>query len=182
MKTNILPFALTITIFFIAGCGGGQVSDSQILAHVEETENYEALELAKMDDNLSTFVELVEMSGLDMSLEFTDSFTVFIPTNEAFGEMDVERYEELTNPQNRAELTEFIKWHFLPNEVSSLRFNSTQVIETSGEEEISVSTDMDGNVIYIGGAQIIKPDIQTADGIIHIVNTVIQPTADIIPD
>lgn len=182
MKTKIFPFHLVTAIFFFMGCGGGQVNESEILAHIEETENYEALELAKMDDDLSTFVELVEMSGLDMSLEFADDFTVFVPTNKAFGEMDVERYEELTDPQNRAELAEFIKWHFLPNEVSSMRFSNTQVIETAGEEEIAVSTEMNGNVIYIGGAQIIKADIETTDGIMHIVNAVVQPTADIVPE
>lgn len=177
MKFRILPFVLTVIVFSIAGCGGTQAIDSEILANVEKTESYEALELAKMDDNLSTFVEMVEMSGLDVSLEFKEDFTVFIPINEAFGEMDKEQYKELTDPQNRAELIEFIKRHFLPNKVPSRRFNSSQLIVTSGEEEIPVSINRINNVIYIGGAQIIKPDIQTEDGIIHIVNAVIQPVA-----
>lgn len=181
MKNTFFTLALTGIFFVLIGCGGGQVNNNEILAHVEETENYDAMELANLDQNLSTFVDLVELSGLNMSMEFTDSFTVFIPTNEAFGEMEVARFEELTNPQNRAELVEFIKWHFLPNEVLSIQFDDTQIIQTSGEEEIAVSTDMDSNVIFIGGAQIIKSDIQTADGIIHIVDAVVEPTADIVP-
>lgn len=181
MKNTFFTLALTGIFFVLIGCGGGQVNNNEILAHVEEIANYDAMELARMDENLSNFVDLVELSGLDMSMEFADSFTVFIPTNKAFGEMEVGRFEELTDPQNRAELVEFIKWHFLPNEVSSMQFDSNQVIQTSGEEEITVSTDMDGNVIFIGGAQIIKSDIQTADGIIHIVDAVVEPNADIVP-
>lgn len=182
MKNRIITLALTVTTFVLIGCGGGQVNDSEILGHIEETERYDAMALAKMDENLSNFVDLVELSGLDTSLEFQESFTVFVPTNEAFGRMDVARFEELTNPQNRAELVEFVKWHFLPNEVPSLQFNSTHIIETAGEEEIEISTEMNGKVIYIGGAEIIKSDIQTADGIMHVVDGIVQPTADVVPD
>lgn len=182
MKNLMITLVLTVTAFIFIGCGSGMVNDTEILGNVKETEKYDALELAKMDENLSNFVDLVELSGLDTSMEFTESFTVFIPTNEAFGKLELARFEELTHPQNRAALVEFIKWHFLPNEVPSMQFDDSQIIQTAGEEEIEISTDMTSNVIYIGGAEIIKADIKTADGIMHVVDEVVRPTADILHD
>lgn len=179
MKTKSLIFAMTLLIFTLVSCGGSANTNyDEVLANVEETERYDVMELARMDPNLSTFVELVELSGLNISMEFADSYTVLIPTNEAFGRLSANRIKELSN--NRAELTKFILRHFLPTEVYLRDFEDNQIIETSGEEEITVSTGLN-NAVTVGGAEIRKSNIQAADGIVHIVDAVIRPTEDIIP-
>lgn len=178
--TNFVPLVMLMTILF-SGCGGsGQVNQSDVLSHIDDTERYSVMELAEMDQNLSTFVELVELSGLDTSVEFAESFTVFIPTNEAFAEMSVEELARLSDPANRAELNRFISRHFLPNEVMSGRFEEDQVIDTAGDESIAVGTVGTGNaVITIGGATIIKSDIEAADGIIHIVDSPVNADVEV---
>src|SRR5690606_18035454 len=105
-----------------------EVSYDAIFSEVEDTEDYDILTLARMDDNFSTFVDLLDQSGLDVSLIMTDEVTVFLPTNAAFEEMSRERYEQLTDPQNNAELASLIQFHILPNEVATSQFNSNQVI------------------------------------------------------
>ena len=155
---------------------------------VDETENYEVLDLARMEPGLSRFVELVDMSGLAPSFEvageFGEGVTVFIPTNEAFAEMPLEEYNLLIDPTNRAKLVLFIQRHVLPNEVPSIQFNSSQIIETVTENEIPVSTEMDGNLVIVGGARIVKSDIEASNGIIHIVDGIIEPTefTDVTPE
>ena len=120
---------------------GSDLADEEDITYYDmfedvETENYDILTLAKMDENLSTFVNLVESSGLEASFSLAEPITVFIPTNEAFENISKERYAYLTDPQNRAELMQIIKAHILPNEVPTSRFNSTQVIETSAEKTL----------------------------------------------
>lgn len=180
MKTKIFSLFLTIAGFFLFGCGGsGQMNENQILGNVQDPQMYDTMTLLRMDDNISIFADLVELSNLDASLLFADDFTVFVPTNEAFGDLDVSRFEELTDPQNRAELQEFVKWHFMPNKVFTTGLEENQVIDTEDGKYIPVSTDMQNAVITVGGAQIIRPDIQSSDGIMHIVNGVIRPVDDL---
>ena len=159
-----------------------EISYADMFENVENTESYNILDLARMDENLSTFVRLVELSGLDASLMMVDNVTegegvtVFIPTNEAFKQMPEERFEYLIAPENRTALVQVVKQHILPTEVPSIQFNSSQIIETEGENEIPITTDNAGNLVFIGGAQIVKPDIEASNGIIHVVNGVIEPS------
>lgn len=151
-----------------------EVSYDAIFSEVEDTEDYDILTLARMDDNFSTFVDLLDQSGLDVSLIMTDKVTVFLPTNAAFEEMSRERYEQLTDPQNNAELASLIQFHILPNEVATSQFNSNQVIETSGGKSAAVTETLDGGGISIGGANIVKGDIQASNGTIHVVDGVFE--------
>lgn len=142
--------------------------------NMEDTEDYDVLALARVNPNLSTFVQLVEASGLTPSLQMAGPLTLFAPTNQAFMEMSEEKLASLTEPENRAELIKILNLHFLPSEVSSLDFQSNSFIDRGEEEDIPVSVDMDGNVVYVGGAQIIKSDVEASNGILHIVNDFIE--------
>lgn len=164
------------------------VADTELLANEEmayadlfeevETEQYDILTLVSMNPNFSTFIELIELSGLEVSLqvEVVEPVTLLAPTNQAFMDMDREEYARLTDPNNRTDLVRFIKNHILPSKVYEEEFNTTQIIETEGESEIPVDTRMNGEVIYIGGAQIVKPDVLASNGIIHVMSGVVEPS------
>ena len=160
------------------------VDYEDMFENVENTEQYGVLDLARMNPELSTFVEFVEMSGLAPSFEVAGPITVFVPTNEAFRSLSQERLNQLRDPQNRTELVKIIQRHILPSEVASAQFNTTQIIETQGENEIPVDTEMNGTVIRIGGAQIVKSDVEASNGMLHVVNGIIEPSAfsDVTPD
>lgn len=177
MRFFIIGF-LAVIGFTIQGCGG----PSSYFENAGDTENQEMLSLIGTDENFSTFANLARTSGLDLKLNFTGPVTLFVPTNEAFEEMPRDQYNSLVDPANRAELSRFLQRHILPTKVYESQFNTLQVIETAVEEEIPVTTGAQGTIIYIGGAQIIQSDIETSDGIVHIVNSVIEPSEDILPE
>lgn len=173
---------VAILSFLLLSCGGSGTVYDDIFKNVGDTEQYDIMTLARMDENLSTFARLVDQSGLDLTVEFAEEpITVFIPTNEAFGNMDKARFERLTDPRNRAQLRRMLMRHILPSEVPLMQFNNTQIIETAVEEEIAISRNTGGNVVTVGGATIVKSDIPAANGIIHIVDAVIEPTTDVVP-
>ncbi|WP_373058940.1 fasciclin domain-containing protein [Zunongwangia sp. H14] len=147
-----------------------------------DTEDYDIISLVGMDKNLSTFAALAKMANIDMKLDFTGPVTVFAPTNQAFQDMPLEKFNMLTDPSNKAQLARFIQRHILPSKVNAVDFNSSQAIETSSEEEITIDTEMSGNVIYVGGAEVVKSDIDAKNGIIHVVNSVVEPTRDVFAD
>lgn len=151
------------------------VDYSDMFGNVDNTEDYDVITLARMDENLSTFVQLVEEAGLAESFNFDEPITLFAPTNEAFQSLSPERYEYLTNPDNRGELVKVLQAHIIPSEVSSTAFANNQRIVDAEGNEIPVDTEMHGTQVFIGGAEIIRSDIEASNGIIHVVNGVIDP-------
>lgn len=154
-------------------------TSKEILGNIDNPKNYTTFTLAHMDRDISTFINLVALSDLELSLLMADDHTVFIPTNEAFKEMEVNEFLHLTHPDNKADLVKFVKYHFLPNKVMKYDFKNSQAIDTQGAEDISVNVDEPYGTVYIGGARIIKDNIETSDGVIHIVDRVIIPTGGI---
>ena len=159
-----------------------EIVNEDLLEGVGDTDNYDVISLTGMDNNLSIFNRLLRLSGMDSALDFTDEVTIFVPTNEAFKQMSEERFEFLVDPANRVQLRRFVNRHILPSEVPLMEFDSSQIIETAGDEEIEITTGMSGNVVYVGGAEIVKSDITGSDGVIHIVNAPIEPTTDVVND
>lgn len=144
---------------------------------IEDTEQYDVLALARTNPNLSTFVGLIELSGLAPSLATAGPVTIFAPTNDAFNQMPKERLAELIDENNRTQLVEFIQLHILPSaEVSSLQLTENSFIDRGEQEDIPVSTTADGTVIFVGGAQIVKPNVEASNGVLHVVNDIIETT------
>ena len=174
MKTKIYNLLFVVIIFSTSSLSAQWRSD-EVLSDIQNPKSYSTIELAQMDRNLSTFTNLVFLSGLAPSMLMTDDHTVFIPTNEAFKQMQIENFMHLTNPENRADLITFLKYHFLPNRAVLSKFNNSQIIMAQDGKEINVSYDQPIGMAYIGGARIIKSDIEAKNGVIHIVDSVITP-------
>lgn len=147
---------------------------------VGDTKPYTVEELADKSDRFSIFNSFLEASGLDTSMEYAEGYTVFMPTNKAFGEMEVGKLSKLTDSDNRAKLINFVKNYILPNKVNIFEFEDNQIIDLEGDEKIEVSTDMNNRNVYIGGAQIVQGDIETEDAIVHVIDGLITPTPEFI--
>ena len=160
---------------------GEEVSYENLFNNVEETKEHDVLTLLRMEESLSTFVQLLDQSGLDASVEFAGPVTILAPTNEAFQELTKEQYEKLTDPENRVMLSRIIQAHILPNKVYMSEFQENQMIETSDGEVIPVETAGAVNPaaepasVVIGGASIVKSDVEAKDAVIHVVDNVIIP-------
>lgn len=150
------------------------VAVDDMFEDIDNTEQYDVLALARMSPNLSTFVQLVELSGLAPSLSTAGPVTLFAPTNDAFNQLPKERLAELIDEKNRVQLMELIQMHILPSEVSSIQFNNSQFIDRGEQEDIPINTDMNGTVVYVGGAQIVQSDVEASNGVVHVVNGIIE--------
>jgi uncharacterized surface protein with fasciclin (FAS1) repeats len=142
--------------------------------NVGDTEQYDLLGLARTNPNLSTFVQLVELSGMAPSLQAAEPVTVFAPTNAAFNALPKERLAELVAPGNRVKLVEFIKLHTLPSEVSSALFTERSYIDRAEGEDVPVRVEANGNMVYVGGAQLVVTDVEASNGILHVVDGIIE--------
>jgi len=148
----------------------------------EDTENNDVFSLIRADKNFSKFVELIDKSGLAPSMQAAEEFTVFAPTNDAFKELTVRQYEALTKPENRDMLTRVLKAHIFPSKVGMRNFTGRQTMETSDGVEIPIQTVGAEQAtaagparVVVGGARIMKSDVQASNGTIHVVDRVIIP-------
>lgn len=175
--------SVPVAVFPIASLSlENSVDVGEMFDDIDNTEQYDVLTLVKRSPNLSTFAKLIELAGMESDLKRVDGFTLFAPTNEAFAKLPTEKLEMLANPENKATLMRVIQAHFLPSKVSSLQFNSSQQIEISQDRHIPVATSMGGTMVTIGGATIVKADVQASDGIIQVVDGVIVPSEDAVQD
>ncbi|GAB3821254.1 hypothetical protein GCM10028895_23040 [Pontibacter rugosus] len=152
---------------------------SNMFSTVENTAQYDIVALAKMDPNLTTFVTLLEHAGMSSNLMQGDAYTVFAPTNAAFAALPQDKLSMLMKPESKAELIKLLQVHVLPTEVRSSGFNSSQRIETGGGDHVQIDVGVNDSYITVGGASIVKSDVAASNGVIHVVDSLIQPTETI---
>ncbi len=181
MKTKHFGIvSLLIAVLFINFSVKAQ-SDLEILGKVENTKLFTTAELVQMDRNLSNFAVLLRLSGLEKSLNYADGHTLLVPTNEALNKMSIDKFAELTNPKNKVKLMQFIKYHFIAKKVTKWEMKDNDIIDEAGtQKEIRLSNN--GDIVYVGGAQIITPAIEASNGLMYVVNNTVTPSSDIVLD
>ncbi|MBR9846199.1 MAG: fasciclin domain-containing protein [Algicola sp.] len=175
MKTQLFKHLTISLALFFSVVSFGQSKMQKTLGAIDNTDQYKTIELVFMDKDLSIFANLITLSGLDTSLAFTDSeHTLFVPTNDAFTNMSIEEFAELTDPKNRSKLVTFVKNHFYSKKFNSYNLKNNDIIDLNDDKKIKLYSD--ANTIGIGGATVSESDIETANGIIHILDETIMIT------
>ena len=89
MKTNFFKIITIVATFIFSSSVFAQL-DGPFLNGVDKTSAYKTIELINMDKDLSTFANLLTLSGLDLSLALTtEPHTLLVPTNKAFSKMSI---------------------------------------------------------------------------------------------
>ena len=138
------------------------------------------VEFAQSDNRFTTLVEAVIAADLvDVLSNEEATFTLFAPTNEAFGNLPDGLLDELLLPENQDELASILTYHVLATEVDSetaLTLNRATPTTVQGS---TILITVDGDMIDINDANVIDPDQATSNGIIHVIDAVlIPPSAD----
>jgi transforming growth factor-beta-induced protein len=136
-----------------------------------EGEMGDIVEIASTDERFTTLVSALVTAGLVEALQGEGPFTVFAPTNDAFAALPEGTLESLTTE----ELTNILLYHVVEG-----KFTAEQVIGLDGQEvetllgEPVTITLEDGNVV-VNEAMVIITDIETANGVIHVIDMVLLP-------
>merc|ERR1711948_83986 len=134
------------------------------------------VELAQSVDDLSTLVAAVVAGDLVETLSSPGPFTVFAPTNEAFGALPAGTLDDLLKPEWRGQLVDILTYHVLPAKVLSTDLKPKQVVKTVEGKELLV-TIYKGNV-YANKARVVGADNMASNGVAHIIDGVLLPKAD----
>merc|ERR1712157_640944 len=134
------------------------------------------VELAQSVDDLSTLVAAVVAGDLVETLSSPGPFTVFAPTNEAFGALPAGTLDSLLKPENKDQLVDILTYHVLPAQVLSTDLNFFQAVKTVEGKEVLVSI-YKGDV-YANKAKVVGADNLASNGVAHIIDGVLLPKAD----
>ena len=124
---------------------------------------------------LSTLLAAVKAAGLAPTLSGKGDFTVFAPTNDAFGKLPEGTIPTLLKPENKDQLAAILLRHVLPTRIMAGDIpRGTTKVKTVGGEEIEVINNGRGVSVKssAGSARVIKTDIMTSNGVVHLVDTV----------
>ncbi len=120
--------------------------------------------------NMTTLKKGVLASGLDKVLSGNGPFTVFAPSDLAFRKLDTGKFETLLKPENKAKLEDILKYHIVPGKLSYNDLKDGEKLKTVNGQELSIQV-KDGHV-RVQGAEIENHDLQTSNGVIHVLDTV----------
>jgi uncharacterized surface protein with fasciclin (FAS1) repeats len=127
----------------------------------------------------TTLVAAVKAAGLVDTLEGKGPFTVFAPTNEAFGKLPPGTVDTLVKPENKATLTKILTYHVVPGKLEASDLTDGKKLKTVQGEELTVKK-ADGKTWIIdakGGTSMVTiPNVNQSNGVIHVVDTVLMPS------
>jgi len=135
--------------------------------------NKDIVDTAVGAGSFKTLVTAVSKAGLVETLKGKGPFTVFAPTDDAFAKLPAGTVGELIKPENKEKLTSILTYHVVAGKVMAKDVVKLSEAETVQGSSVDIKV-TDGKV-YIDGAQVVKADIETSNGVIHVIDSVILP-------
>lgn len=134
------------------------------------------VETASKAGSFETLLAAARAAGLVDTLKSKGPFTVFAPTDAAFAKLPEGTVEALL--KDKEKLAAILTYHVVPgiNPAKSLAGESW--VETVEGQSIRVRVGDRG--AFVDDAKVIKTDIRTTNGMIHVIDTVIMPRPDIV--
>jgi uncharacterized surface protein with fasciclin (FAS1) repeats len=123
--------------------------------------------------SFKTLVAAVKAAGLVDTLKGDGPFTVFAPTDEAFGKLSKCTLDSLLKPENKHKLAAILTYHVVPGKVKAKKAAKLDSAKTVNGAEIAIKPS--GKTLMINKSKVIKADIKTSNGIIHVIDAVLLP-------
>ncbi len=123
--------------------------------------------------SFNTLVAAVKAAGLVETLKGTGPFTVFAPTDEAFAKLPKGTLESLLKPENKDKLAAILTYHVVAGKVLAADVVKIDSAKTVNGQSVKVSTK--GDTVMVDGAKVLKTDILGANGVIHVIDSVMLP-------
>lgn len=129
------------------------------------------VETAISAGSFNTLVAALKAAGLVETLSGPGPFTVFAPTDEAFAQIPEDQLNALL--ADKEALAAVLTYHVVAGKVMAEDVVKLNSAATVNGQSVSIKV-MDGKVM-IDDAQVTTADIDTTNGVIHVINKVILP-------
>jgi uncharacterized surface protein with fasciclin (FAS1) repeats len=155
------------------GCSNGviHVIDSVILPKASAPAA-DIVDTAVKAGTFKTLVAAVQAAGLVDTLKSAGPFTVFAPSDEAFAKLPEGTVANLLKPENKDQLVAVLTYHVVPGKLLAADVIAAKELKTVNGKSAKISTEKGAK---IDGANIVATDIECANGVVHVIDSVILP-------
>ena len=131
------------------------------------------LDVATEAGTFTVLLAAIKQAGLTEMLSGPGPYTVFAPSDDAFGKLPKEDYQALFKPENKPKLKAILTYHLvagtvLVRDVAGRRMEAETV---AGEPLLIDAT----RTMMVGDARVTQSDIKADNGVIHVIDTVLMP-------
>jgi uncharacterized surface protein with fasciclin (FAS1) repeats len=134
----------------------------------------------------TTLVAAVKAAGLVDTLQGAGPFTVFAPTNAAFGKLPAGTVDTLVKPENKGTLTGILTYHVVPGRMTAAGLmkavkegEGVAKLKTVQGAELAVKQAGPGTLTITDAkgdtATVTIADVLQSNGVIHVIDTVLLP-------
>lgn len=145
----------------------------KVIIPAEKSSTPDIVDTAVKAGKFNTLVAAVKAAGLVETLKGKGPFTVFAPTDEAFAKLPKGTVESLLKPENKEKLIAILTYHVVPGKV--MANDVVKLTEAKTVQGSSVKIAVDDGKVSIDGANVVKANIDTGNGVIHVIDAVILP-------
>ena len=135
----------------------------------------------------TTLVAAVKAAGLVDTLQGPGPFTVFAPTNAAFGKLPAGTVDNLVKPENKAQLTKILTFHVVPGRLTAATLmkavkdgEGVAKLKTVEGEDLWIKMPGMGKLTVSDAkgdiASVTIADVLQSNGVIHVIDTVLLPS------
>lgn len=160
-------------------------SETKMQGNVAMKSNTDVIDAAVGSKDHTTLVTAIKAADLVATLKGNGPFTVFAPTNDAFGKLPAGTVEDLLKPANKATLAGILTYHVVAGRVMAgdlvaaikssngeYKFKTVngQTLTATAKGSGVVLTDAKGN-----SANVTAVDMNESNGVIHVIDAVLLP-------
>lgn len=196
-KNYFLNAILCLTFVAFTACNDSKKQESEeevettemestedTMAEEAEEEQATIATLAMETESLSTLVTALKTAGLATMFTEPGSYTVFAPTNAAFGKLPEGTVGNLLEPENKTTLQDILKYHVVASEVMAAdllaqieKNDGSFTFSTVAGAELTAMV-VDGKVMLKDGAgnmaEVVQTDIDASNGVVHVIDAVVM--------
>jgi uncharacterized surface protein with fasciclin (FAS1) repeats len=136
------------------------------------TDKLNLIETIAKKDMFSVFSRLMGTSGANEAFSDGGDFTVFVPTNDAFGKISDKKMNALLNEPGQVGLKALLSYHILPGKFFAANISSSRSKPTITGAEVKFS---DLGTLKINDSGVQARNIEASNGIVHAIDTVLTP-------
>jgi uncharacterized surface protein with fasciclin (FAS1) repeats len=162
--------ALIVVVLAVAGIAG---IASASPAKQTGMSDKNIVQTAVAAGQFKTLVSLVKQAGLAGALSAPGPLTVFAPTDAAFAKVPKATLAALG--KDKALLKSVLLYHVAKGKVTAAKVVKLKSVKTL--EGASLAIRVTGGKVFVGGAQVVTPDVMASNGVIHVINKVLIPPA-----
>jgi uncharacterized surface protein with fasciclin (FAS1) repeats len=122
-------------------------------------------EVLPKERHMATMSRSVIATGINEILTGAGPFTVFAPSDLAFGKLESSAYASLFKPENKVMLTDLLNYHIVVGKYEFKDLRDGTRLETLDGKELKI--EVNAGITTINGATIQNQDVPSSNGVIH---------------